>query len=61
MKTMDIITKTTPIGEAERILSDHGIKHPFGWEIAIGMLLNDCDFLEVHDFGSKAYFIKVSE
>lgn len=56
---MDIITKNTPIKEAEEILDFHGIAHPFGWEIAIGMLLSDCDHLEVHDFYGKAYFVKV--
>ena len=56
---MDIITKTTSIKEAEEILTFHDISHPFGWEIAIGMLLSDCDYLEVHDFGSKAYFNKI--
>lgn len=56
---MDIITKTMSISEAEEILNMHGIRHPYGWEIVIGMLLDDCDHLEVHDFGGKAYFIKV--
>ena len=58
---MDIIYKTTPIKVAEEILDFHGINHPNGWEIVIGMLLSECDHLEVHGVGSKAYFIKVKE
>lgn len=58
---MDIIKRTTPIKEAEEILSFHGISRPYGWEIAVGMLLEGCDRLEVHDYGKNAYFIKVTE
>lgn len=58
---MDIITKTTPIGETEKILELHDIKRPMFWEIAIGMLLGDCDHLEVHGYGPKAYFVKCEE
>lgn len=56
----DIIKKDTSIKEAESILKLHGCSLAFGWEIVMGMLLDDCDYLEVHDFGSKAYFTKVT-
>ena len=58
---MHIITKNTKIKEAEEILDIHGIKKPKGWEIAMGMLLSECDHLEVHGFGTKAYFTKVTQ
>lgn len=58
---MDIIKQNTPIGEAYKILKAHHIETPKFWEIAIGMLLSECDYLEVHGFGHKAYFVKVKE
>lgn len=46
--------------EAGDILKFHGCQLPRGWEIVIGMLLSDCDYLEVHNFGKDAYFSKVT-
>lgn len=57
----DIIKKDTPINEAQSILQNHNIHMPYMWEIAIGMLLNDCDYLEVHGYGGTAYFNKITE
>lgn len=56
---MDIIRKDTPIREAEEILRARGIGTPKFGEIALGMLLSECDYLEVHGFGRNAYFVKV--
>lgn len=53
------ITKQTTVLETEEILDFHRIAHPYGYEIIIGMLLSDCDRLEVHGFGPNAYFEKV--
>lgn len=58
---MDIIRQDTPIREAAEILDAHGIAMPMFWEIALGMLLSECDHLEVHGFGLHAYFVKVQE
>lgn len=58
---MDIIRQDTPIGEAREILADHNIATPMFWEIALGMLLSECDYLEVHGYGRNAYFVKVEE
>lgn len=56
---MDIITKNTSIKESIEILNNHGISTKlYGWEIIIGMLLYDCDYIEVHGYGHNAYFIK---
>ena len=30
-----------------------------GWELIIAMLLSDCEYAEVHGFGSNAYFNKI--
>ena len=30
-----------------------------GWELIIAMLLHDCEYAEVHGFGSNAYFNKI--
>ena len=57
----DIITRTTKVEEAERVLRLHDIGTPNGWEIVIGMLLNECDHLEVHDYGKNAYFLKADK
>lgn len=57
-----IITKETPIKEGISILSVHGISTQMrGWELIIGLLLNGCDYLEVHGFGSNAYFTQVTK
>lgn len=58
---MDIIWQDTPIKEARAILDNHRIAMPMFWEIALGMLLSECDHLEVHGFGTRAYFVKVQE
>lgn len=59
---MDNITKNTSIKEGVEILNNHGINTKLhGWEIIIGMLLYDCDYIEVHDYGHNAYFIKRME
>ena len=57
----DVITKTTKVEEAERILRLHNIRTPNGWEIVIGMLLGECDHLEVHNYGKNAYFLQVDK
>lgn len=56
---MDIIKQDTPIREAQEILNAHRIETPRFWEIVLGMLLSECDHLEVHGFGRHAYFVKV--
>jgi len=53
------ITKSTTMKEAEEILNSNGIKTPFGWEIAIGMLLEGHDHIEIEGYGSSANFILV--
>ena len=59
---MDIITKNTSIKKCIKILDNHGISTKIhGWEMIIGMLLYDCDYIEVHDYGHNAYFTKKTE
>ena len=55
----NIIRKTDNIRDVKNILNCHGISLGYGWELIIAMLLNDCEYAEVHDFGSNAYFNKV--
>ena len=58
----NIIKKDTPIKTGIEILESHGISTKMhGWELIIGMMLQDCDYLEVHGFGSNAYFTKVKD
>lgn len=52
----DVIRKTDSIGHAREILDTHGVPLPYGWEIAMGMLLESCDYLEVCGFGYNANF-----
>lgn len=52
----NVIRKTDSIGHAKEILDVHGVPLPHGWEIAMGMLLESCDYLEVHGFGRNAQF-----
>ena len=61
MDMNNIISKSTSIKEAKEILKMHGTSLGYGWEITLGMMLQDCDYLEVHDFGTNAYFTKVKE
>lgn len=56
-----IISKKTKMIDAAELLRQHNINTPRGWEIVIGMLLADCDHLEVHGYGCEAYFTKVKE
>ena len=56
---MDIITKKTTIGEARKLLKEHGLYNlPNWWEIVIFSLLNDCEYLEIVGFGSNTEFVK---
>lgn len=57
---LDIIRKTDKIGDVKRILQEyHGMSLGHGWELIIAMLLSDCEYAEVHGFGSNAYFNKI--
>ena len=55
---MDVIKRDTSIKEAEAMLKAHRCPHRHGWEIAIGLMLQQCDYLELHDYGDDAYFVK---
>lgn len=55
----NIIKKDTPIKDAEYILRLHGCSLGFWWELVMGMLLEDCDYIEVHEFGRNSYFAKI--
>lgn len=56
---MDIIDKNTTIKEAKYILEAHGCSLAFGWDIVLGSLLEECDYLEIHGFGEKCFFSKM--
>ena len=56
---LDIIRKTDKIGDVKEILDYHGMYLGHGWELIIAMLLSDCEYAEVHGFGSNAYFNKI--
>lgn len=40
----------------KKVLTDHSVNMPHGWEIAMGMLLEGYDYLEVCGFGHNAEF-----
>ena len=46
-------------GNVKEILDYHGMSLGHGWELIIAMLLSDCEYAEVHGFGSNAYFNKI--
>ena len=56
---LDIIRKTDKIGDVKDILDYHGMSLGHGWELIIAMLLHDCEYAEIHGFGSNAYFNKI--
>ena len=57
---MDVIRKTDTIRDIIKdILDCHGMSLGHDWELIIAMLLSDCEYAEVHGFGSNAYFNKV--
>jgi len=55
------ISKNTSIGDAKEILNINGIKTPRGWELVMGMLLQQCHHLEVDGYGSSARFYLYDE
>lgn len=57
-KMRDIIKEDTTINEAEAILKAHGFPRKYGWELVIGLMLQQCDYLEVHGYGGDAHFVK---
>lgn len=56
---LDVIRKTDTIRDVKDILDYHGMSLGHGWELIIAMLLSDCEYAEVHGFGSNAYFNKI--
>lgn len=56
---MDIIRKTDNVLEIEKILQAHGLSLGHGWALIMAMMLSDCEYVELHGFGSKAYFNKI--
>lgn len=54
------IRKTDNIKDTEEKLRDRCIPLGSGWEIALGMLLSQCDYMELHGYGSGAYFTLVN-
>lgn len=56
---MDVIRKTDTIRDVKDILDYHSMSLGHGWELIITMLLSDCEYAEVHGFGSNAYFNKI--
>lgn len=54
------IKKDTTLKEAAKILGLHGCLLDYGLGLVLGMLLQGCDYLEVHGFGSKVYFSKMA-
>ena len=58
---VDIIRKTDKISDVENLLQAHGVSLGHGWALIIGMMLTDCNHLEIHGFGNNAYFNKIRE
>jgi len=54
--TNNSIRKTDSIEHVREILEAHMIHLPYGWEIAMGMLLEGCDYIEICGFGRGAQF-----
>jgi len=61
MKDYKTITKQTSMKDAAEILKMNGIGTPYGWEIVIGMLLEDCDYIEVQGYSHGANFVLVKD
>lgn len=56
---MDIIRKTDNIRDVEQTLQAHGLSLGHGWALIMAMMLSDCEYVELHEYGSKAYFNKI--
>lgn len=54
------IKKDTTLKEAAKILGLHGCLLDYRLGLVLGMLLQGCDYLEVHGVGSKVYFSKMA-
>ncbi len=57
----NIIRKNTSIGEAKKILKSQGCVLNDGWEIVLGMLLQDCDYIEVQGYFTPARLVQIRE
>lgn len=55
--SQNIIRRQTPLNKAKEMLQSNGIETPYGWDIVLSMLLNDCDYLEIEGYGKQARFI----
>lgn len=54
---MDTITKSMKIDEVKAVLHANGIATPYGWDIVLGMLLDDCEYIKIEGYGSHAQFV----
>lgn len=52
----NVIRKTDSIQHVREVLEAHDVPLPNGWEIAMGMLLEGCDRMEVCGYGHHAQF-----
>lgn len=56
----NIIDKNTSIEKAREILSDiHGVPLSPGWDLVLGSMLQECDYIIVNGYGTKAILTKV--
>lgn len=54
---MGTITKSMKIDEVKAVLHANGIDTPYGWDIVLGMLLEDCDYIKIEGYGRHAQFV----
>lgn len=57
----DTITKEMTVSEIKELLHDNCIATPYGWEIVLGMLLEQCDYIKIAGFGASAKFELITE
>lgn len=57
----NIINKKMSISEIKERLNVNGIRTPYGWEIILSQLFEQCDYIKIKGHGSKAVFELVCE
>jgi hypothetical protein len=58
----DIIRTTDTLEYVRHILEDlHAFELKYGWKIMLGLLFQECDYIEVHGYGTDCYLAKVIE
>lgn len=55
-----LISKNSKMSETKTFLNDNGIPLSHGWQLILGMLLQDCDYIKLEGYGRNANLVKIT-